>query len=401
MHKIILISLSTPTFNNIRAASALPYHLIKGYAGEGKFEVYSYNINDIDSQGIEKAEKELDVKIHLLKRPWWMAWMFKLHMGVLRILLKHPYLSYLGLPQGIVREISDSRPDLIWFYGEELAGLARLFKGTKTVVTMPDCESMFYYRMLKLNWNTDSIAKTLKYAFAYWQYRNMEKAFFTPGVAYHFVGKEDADFYRSINPGADASFLPHPLYAYDEARTIAFHRPKVRLLFAGRYDYYCSHGTDELLQAFVRHCDKLKEHYEITFLGKGWSRWNAGLQKSGFTSRHVGFAPNYIEELQKHDIQINAIDVGTGTKGKVLDALSNGLLAFGTPLALENIGVRHGESCIMYQHAEEAIAHLLHLPEDVSRFEQIAFRGRQEVIRLHGSKTVAEALFRMGGESCG
>ena len=28
--KIALISLSTPTFNNVRAASALPYHLIKG-----------------------------------------------------------------------------------------------------------------------------------------------------------------------------------------------------------------------------------------------------------------------------------------------------------------------------------------------------------------------------------
>ena len=30
-NKIVVVSLSTPTFNNVRAASALSYHLIKGY----------------------------------------------------------------------------------------------------------------------------------------------------------------------------------------------------------------------------------------------------------------------------------------------------------------------------------------------------------------------------------
>lgn len=49
--RIILITLSTPTYNNVRSASALPYHLIMGAKEQGDidFEVYSYNINEIDA----------------------------------------------------------------------------------------------------------------------------------------------------------------------------------------------------------------------------------------------------------------------------------------------------------------------------------------------------------------
>lgn len=390
--KIQLITLVTPTYNNVRAASALPYHLIKGYGRQAEFEIYSYNINNIDSKGITKTEKELDVKIHLLKKTWWIKWMLKFHMGILRIFLKYPYLSYLHLSEDVVCEICDRHPDFIWIYGEELTGLSRLFKGHKCIVTMPDCESMFYYRMLKLNWNTDSVAKILKYAFAYWQYRNMEKALFTSGVVYHFVGKEDADFFRNINPKAEITFLRHPLYAYDETRKIAFHRPKIRLLFAGRYDFYCQHATDNLLHAFIKHKDELRSQYEITFLGNGWSKWNSLLGETGFSSQHINFVPDYIEELQKHDIQINAIDVGTGTKGKVLDAFANGLLVIGTQLALENIEI-DSNSAIQYSTIEELIVMLRDIPQNIDKYEQMVELGRKNVLMNHNKIVVSSQLF--------
>lgn len=393
--KIQLISLSTPTFNNVRAASALPYHLIKEYADKADFEVYSYNINNIDDEGIKKIEKELNIKINLLKIPWWMIWMFKFHVGGLRLLLKHPYLSYLHLSDKLAQEIRDKQADLIWIYGEELAGLSKIFQGCKCIVTMPDCESMFYYRMLKLNWNTESITETLKYAFAYWQYRNMEKKFFMPEVIYHFVGKEDAAFFRKINTGANAFFLPHPLYAYNDLKTIAFHQPKIRILFTGRYDLYCKHGTDELLQAFIEYKDELNVHYEITFLGKGWTRWNILLMEVGYTSQHIDFAPNYIEELQKHDIQINAIDVGTGTKGKVLDAFANGLLVIGTPFALENIEIEKEKSCIQYFHIQDLVMTLHDIPHNIEKYEQMAQFGKLSVLQNHNNLKISEELFSL------
>lgn len=398
MKRIALISLSTPTFNNVRAASALPYHLILGAKdnGECEVEVWTFNLNNIDAEGIREGEKQLGVNIHVLPMPRWYKWMFKLHLVFLRVMLRYPLLSYFKLGDDVVRDVEAFGPDIMWIYGEELAGLAACFKDKKRIVTMPDCETMYYHRALTMNFLTEKLGRVLRYSFAYWQYRNMDRhnyalATDSSEVTYHFVGKADAEFYLGINTSADSIFLRHPHYAWRD-KQIKFHAPKIRLLFAGRYDFYCQHGSDDLLSAMIAAKD-LKEHYEVTFLGKGWDKWCSRLSSVGWTTHIVPFAPDYIEELQKHDIQINAIDLGTGTKGKVLDAISNGLLAIGTPYALENIAVESGESCIEYHSVDEAIDLLRDIPDNVGKYEQMAEKGRQQVLVEHSRKKIAAKLF--------
>ena len=393
--RIILITLSTPTYNNVRSASALPYHLIMGTKVKGgvDFEIYSYNINEIDAAGIAETERALGVKIHLLQKPSWMIWMFRLHLGILRVLLRYPYLSYLTIPGKTIEKIKSSNPDIIWIYGEEIAGIAKAFEGIKRIVTMPDCESMFYYRMLRLRWATKHLSQILRYAFAYWQYKSMECYNCRSDVIYHFVGEADAEFFKNINPASNAIFLRHPLYAYNESKKIAFSEPKIKVLFAGRYDFYCEHGSNELLDAMIGRKQDLINNFEVTFLGKGWETWNKRLKTAGFVSSHIKFAPDYIEELQKHDIQINAIDVGTGTKGKVLDAISNGLLAFGTKYALENITVRNGESCVQYSTVEKAIDRLKDICAHRNKYEQMAETGRRLILQEHDRSKIANLLF--------
>lgn len=395
MKKITLISLSTPTFNNVRAASALPYHLIKGAkeSAETEFEIYSFNINNIDAMGIGKTEQELGVKIRVLKQPKFIRWLFRFHLLFLRVFLKFPLYTYLSLCKETQEAISRYNPDIVWIYGEEIAGLAKLFSDKRCIVTMPDCESMYYYRLLSKRSATDSLLKTVKYLYAYLQYRRMEKSVYSDGVLYHFVGKADRDFFKEINPKANAIFLRHPLYAYNDEKIIKFHQPQIKLLFAGRYDFYCSHGSDDLLKEIIK-SDTLKKQYEITFLGKGWENWNELLNNAGWTAKQIVFAPDYIEELQKHDIQVNAIDIGTGTKGKVLDAISNGLLEFGTQYALENITVVHNESCILYYDITEAIEILKEIPQNTTKYETMAMKGRQMVIDFHSRKVIALQLFK-------
>ena len=110
-------------------------------------------------------------------------------------------------------------------------------------------------------------------------------------------------------------------------------------------------------------------------------------------SRHISYVADYIDELQKYDIQINAIDVGTGTKGKVLDGIANGLLIIGTPYALENISVQNGESCVVVSNGGEFIQSLLAIKDNVSFYERIAKKGREMVISKHDTTTVAKELF--------
>ena len=157
-------------------------------------------------------------------------------------------------------------------------------------------------------------------------------------------------------------------------------------------------SADELLQYICNVVDNdkvnfLKEKYTFTFLGKGWEKHVEALKEAGYEVEHIRFAPDYIEEIVKHDIQITPTAIGTGTKGKVLDALANGLLVIGTPYAMENIAVKNGESCIEYRHPEEVIDVLMGIPNNVQKYEQIAEKGRKQVLTLHGKCVVSQQLF--------
>ncbi len=389
--KIALITLSTPTFNNCGAASALTYHLIKGTGDKATFEVWSYNINHIPAAGVEETERALGVRVHIMRRPRWMTWMLKLHLTVLRVLMSYPLPRYIRLSAAAHAEILAYAPDKVWVYGEEIAHLTRLFPNIPCVATMPDCESLYYHRMLGKDFATLSLPQVMRYALAFWQYRGMERAMRGYRATFHFVGLQDAVFFREVCPDAEALFLPHPLYAHRD-KIICFRQPMVRLLFASRYDHFCQHGSDRLLEAMLAAYD-LKDHFAVTFLGKGWETWAARLSDAGWTCQHIAFAPDYIEELQRHDIQVNAIDVGAGTKGKVLDALANGLLAMGTPLALENIAVTPGESCVLFNQPSEAIAVLRDIHANVAKYEAMARKGRDAVLKVHDAAECARKLF--------
>ena len=134
-------------------------------------------------------------------------------------------------------------------------------------------------------------------------------------------------------------------------------------------------------------------HYTITFLGKGWERHVEALQSMGIEVNHIKFAPDYIEEIIKHDIQVTPITIGTGTKGKVLDALANGLLVLGTPYAMENIAVEHGTSCMVWRTPQELLQVLQDIPQRIEHYEQMAEAGRNMVLEHHNREKIAKELF--------
>lgn len=393
--KLTLISLSTPTPFNCGTASALPYHLAKYRDGGMDLEIYSFNINHIEQEMQEESEKELNAKIHIISLPWWYKWMFKLHLLFMRVFLRYPIMAYLRLPKDVKKQIQEANPDAIWIYGEDIARVARLFPGKRCVVTTPDCEALYYYRELSHRGQFTRLMPLLKNALMYGKYARMAEDFPTENVRYHLVGKEDCEFLRNINPKVGATFINHPHYDYSDKKIIKFSRPKIKLLVAGRYDFYMQDKCDELFEAMKKASDDLKQHFMITFLGKDWNVWKDKLSSVGYVVNHIQFVPNYMEELIKHDIQITPIGVGTGTKGKVLDAFANGLMVMGTLRALENIQVIPGESCILYDIPDEAIESLRDIAANSQKYEEMAEHGREAVLMHHGRERVAQQFFNL------
>ena len=267
-------------------------------------------------------------------------------------------------------------------------------KGFKRIHTLPDCESLYYYRMLGKRFAMQDKIRFWRSIFMYPKYLNMEKKFDTsPNVHYHLVGEADVEFLKEIKPGIQAHFIRHPHYqvALPE-KTISFSSPKIKVLIAGQHDLYMQQDADEMITQLSKenNVSALKEHYQFTFLGKGWEQHAITLRNVGYDVCHIKFAPNYIEEITKYDIQVTPICIGTGTKGKVLDAFAKGLLVIGSWYAFENIAVEDQISCLQYNKVREIIKFLDQIYLDPLKYILIAEKGRQSVLKFHDHRSISK-----------
>ncbi|WP_314599163.1 glycosyltransferase family 1 protein [Prevotella pallens] len=396
--KVIGISVMMPAAENIRGTSALPYHLLAGRDKSIEVILYSYNLNRLSKEQIDSVAKELNIKIRLLPVPWWYVFFLRF-LSPFRILLNYPIANYIRLSSSQLDTIINDNPDAIWIYGEELSRVSRQLKDFRRVHTLPDCESLYYYRMLGKRFAIRNKIRFWRSAFMYPKYLNMEKRFDTSSnIHYHLVGKEDVNFLKEICPGIQAHFLCHPHYQVAKpAKVISFSSPKIKVLFAGQYNLYMQQDADMLIDCLIKSKDlsELKEHYVYTFLGKGWDNHVERLNNAGYETHHIKFAPDYIEEICKHDIQVTPICIGTGTKGKVLDAIANGLLVIGSWYALENIAVEHNISCLQYNEVSDIIGMLKDIYTSSSHYEEIAENGRQTILNLHNNFSIAKQLFSL------
>lgn len=395
---IAIITISTPYKENFRGATALPYYLIKERGNDLQVVLYSFNANCLTDTQIDKVAEELEMEIKLLELPRWYRWMFKFHLLFLRVFMKFPFVNYITLPQRYVNEIKALQPDMIWVNSEELSRIPKQFPDYRRIQTGPDVESLYYYRMMGRRFVMNKFIDYWKCAIMYRKYARMEQAFCNDeSFTYLAVGEADIEHLRQLAPNVNCKFLRHPHYAVSERGPIKFHEPKIRLLVAGQYNLYMQQTADEALAYMVNmpqeQAKSLQEHYVITFLGKGWERHVTTLRDIGFDVEHITFAPSYLKEIIRHDIQVTPITIGTGTKGKVLDALANGLLVLGTPYAMENIAVEHGKSCVVWCSPAQLIGTLLDIPNNIADYEQMAEAGRQAILQEHNPQMIAKQLF--------
>lgn len=394
--KVVFITPVTPYKENMGGPSGHPYHLMVERPKDMDITVYSYNQNGLSAETIAEVEKELNVKIQLLAKPKWMTWLFKLHLSFLRLFMKYPINYYHRLSTQTIEEINNIHPDLVWVYSQEYSGILKQLKEYNRLHTVPDCYSLHFYRRLALRSTMASKMEYWKILTNYRKHYRMEQEYdSSDNIVYHLVGEADRDFLLNINPSLNAHFIRHPRYEIAEPqKTITFGQPKIKLLIAGRYDFYMKEKADEMVDALAKAQQfTLRENYILTFLGKGWEGHVKTLKDAGYEVEHITFAPDYVEEVRKHDIQITPIAIGTGTKGKVLDAIVNGLLVIGTNYALENIAVKDDVSCLEYNTQEELLAILSDIPRNREHYEQMAEQGRQAALKEHNREKVAAELF--------
>lgn len=393
--KIALITINTPASNNIGGTSALPYHLLIKRPEDIEVVVYSFNYNGISTRMIAEIEKELNLKINLLQQSKYVNDVLQSKYGaVKRIFSRYPLHYYTKLAETEITQIKSQNPDGIWIYGEELGQVSKQFCNFKRVHCFPDSEALYYKRMMEQIFVKSSFTIYIRQWLMRPKYERMEREMdSSDNVHYYLVGKEDTDNLKRLCPNANAHFICHPHYNVNLNHNHNLNGSnKIKLLVAGRYDLYMKHDADLMVEAMVNRAD-LQQHYAITFLGKGWESIISRLKETGYDVDHITFVDDYIGEICKYDIQLAPLSIGTGTKGKVLDALANGLLVIGTWFALENVAVKSGESCIEYHSAHELMDVLAEIPNHRDKYKAMAETGRKAVLTEHAREKCSKQMF--------
>lgn len=387
--EVVFITLFTPKKENIGGPTAHPYYIARYRNPSISLTIYTFNLDGTPMEDIPQIEKELNARIIVVPMPKWYTFIKEHNLTKIRVVLPDPLFSYIKLPKKYIKEINLLNPDLIWSYPEDLLSSTKTFR-QKQIVTTPDCSVLVYQRYLA-TFKTHSLKYFMNHLLLKKAIR-LERKLKISNVAYHIVGREDRNTLLKVNPNLKVYFVHHPHYVHKNKK-IAFSHPKIKLLIAGKYDMYMQRGIDDIIPMFKYKSSILKDKYEITFLGKGWDGIISALKENGYDVNSISWVDDYISEIIKYDIQLAPISSGTGTKGKVLDALCNGLLVIGTEYALENIDVVDGESAYLYDNPEQLFSILKKIPLNIREAESIAEKGRELVLKEHDPKKVSSEFF--------
>lgn len=388
--KIACISAYTPTPENTRGISALIYWLIYARPKDVEISLYTYNLNRISSNEIDKISHELKIDIFKLNVPAWFNILRKPFISrYLDIFISRPLITYVKPNKSKLKDLMVS--DYIWIYPYFFYKYAELFPDKKVIITGCDCLTNVCTARISDLFYIKKYFRGIRQFFVRWNCFKLEKQFNQPNILMHFVGLKDLMFYERLHNVENAFFLLHPHYMLKDKK-IKFHSDKLYVLIAGEYNHYMVNDTDEMVNELIKLRD-LQSLIKITFLGKGWSKVLEILKKYGYDCEYKTWVDNYVDEIIKHDVQVTPISHGGGTKGKVLDSIGNGLLTIGSEYALENICVRHNESCILYKYAREIPAILRSISLNKERYELMAKKGRDKVRKYHNPQRISERFF--------
>ncbi len=391
---IVLVTAPTPTSENIQGPSAMMYHLLKARPQGERLKIFSLNTNHIASEQGKTYAKSINADFTIIKDDLFNFFHKRHVLRELRLALridKSYGESNYRLPAKYIDEIEKFKPDLVLLYYGAYTKVARQLSKFNLVVCGYDCFPLHFNRLLN---DPFCFTDTKKYKRALQDYkisifRELEYRSIT--AKKYYVGIEDTLQHDIINKDSKADFLPHPHFNVIK-RDILFNRNKLKVIITGKLDEYTYSDSYELLSALKESCNDINTKVTITFLGKGWEPVIKDLKKTGYTVEHKLWVEDYIQELINYDIQIFPISVGSGTKGKVLDALSAGLLVIGGEVAFENIYIRHKHSCIKYNNIKEVPRILERVYADINSHQKMAENGRDQVLKWHSPQRIFSLL---------
>ena len=117
------------------------------------------------------------------------------------------------------------------------------------------------------------------------------------------------------------------------------------------------------------------------------------------TSEVSGFVPDVVPYLARGTVFVCPLRIGAGLKNKVLEALALGIPVVATPLSVDGIDVRDGESAVMAP-VDQIAQKTIELLGDASLRDRLSKNGRELIESRYSWSQTADRYERLYDEIC-
>ena len=174
-----------------------------------------------------------------------------------------------------------------------------------------------------------------------------------PQHIFHAMGQPDIDAFKFVNKRVKCFYGRHPLPRFQKSvkrSSTNNQNSPLRVALTGGYSkFYMGKFPKRMVNSFKRKA-KL-QNVEWVFLGKNWHSTIKGMQSLGYNTVEELWVEDYDSFFNSIDVHIVPLQVGTGTKGKVLHSVASGVITIGSECAYENI--IEGESLLKFKNPED------------------------------------------------
>jgi hypothetical protein len=392
-YRVALITVFPPLEDNHNAPNSLPYQLILNRPSNVEIDIFYYEQEGVSSDSIDFSFSKLRLNkvtnLSNAKKSFFDTFRIKLFSKFnVRSNKKIPPVTFSFFPiSSVIRELKKTNYDVIWLYPIWLCNWIPYLKESNLIISGMDSTKLFYERCVNL-----SLAKTDTEKASFIESdalaKNLELMVASSNIPVHMVGIKDAECFNFITSTNLAFYTPHPYNSVlNRSNSIRFLKAKLNLLISGDansiYQYW---ELKKFIDLMVENSKLFNLNYKINFLGYGFEKYVEKLEKADFEVAFVNRVENLPEYLEEMDLQVFPLDVGTGTKGKVLHALASGTLGIGTDFAFENIHANDLLKQLTYKNSSQLNELLQDIPFKREYYQEIAKEITKLVVINHDQR---------------
>ena len=203
--------------------------------------------------------------------------------------------------------------------------------------------------------------------------RQFERWMFTPYDRTVVIAEPDRDMLKSIQPQLNIEVIPNGI-DLDTFQLQGVQRDKKTLLFVGNYEYAPNQDAVKVLveQILPRVRQRIPD-VKLRLVGNHPPDWMRDLASESIEI--TGRVPDVQPYLAQATVFVCPLRFGAGLKNKVLEALAMGIPVVATPLSVDGIHVKHGESAWIAD-IDELADGVIHILEDSTLQQQLSRAGR-------------------------